>query len=561
MRTVLAGILLLLALQRSLSALDAESVFHNPVDILYVTPNAGSIRIRTKRGSIGQATLILGTRSIRMNIGYRNKDFEYYIARLNEFDSTLSYSFIVSLGGDSLRVPAEGSFLPAVPAMKTPAWAAGKTYYYINVDGFHNGDTTNDPVGTKDWNATPEDWSPYGGDLEGVVRKINYLDSLGADIIMLSPIFTAKSNHKLNPSDYATIDPAYGDTIDLKRLVDAIHNLRKKIVLSIVFSHTGDNFPAFIDIVAKQGASRYADWYRIQSMPSDQRGFKYRAWRSDVRFPLLNLRNPQLQNYLIGFIDYWARFGLDGFYIGEADEIDNDFMVRLHEHVKTTYPDLLLISSDYRSPREGISDGCHDREFTRTLIDYFVTDEMTTAQFDSAINYVLFFIPPQRNQTNLVGLCDYSKRIGSIVDDDLLELMFAFIFTYCGSPLLLFGDEIGMHECTLLNWGSFPWNSSQQDRALLNKIRALIRIRRDNRELMGQHFYTLYVDDVKNVYAYDRGGIITVLNCNPAQVFVELPAWDGSYVDLMSRERYTAYSQTLKLSVEAISYRILKREL
>jgi cyclomaltodextrinase len=561
MRKKVTGIFLLLLLQQSVSAIDPETVFHDPTDILYVNPQAGDIRIRTKKGNIEQAFVIIGTQAIKMNIGYRDKNSEYYIAKLNAFDSTLSYRFLVRQMADSLLIPAGGNFRPAVTAMRAPTWAAGKTYYYINVDGFHNGDETNDPKEKEEWGAPPEDWSPYGGDLKGILQKIDYLDSLGPDIIMLSPIFTASSNHKLNPGDYATIDRAYGDTNDLRNLADAIHNLRKKVVLSIVLSHTGEDFPAFADIVAKQGASRYADWYRIQLAPSDLAGFKYRAWRSDVRFPLLNLRNRQLQNYLIGFIDYWARFGLDGFYIGEHEEIDNDFMSRLCEQVRTKYPNLLVISSNYRSRREGGSDGCYDREFTRKLIDYFVNNTITTAEFDSTINQMLFFTPPQTNCTNLVGLFDYSKRIGSIVDADLVELMYAFIFTFCGSPLVLFGDEIGMHECAPLNWGSFPWNTDNQNRAFSGKIRTLMRIRRENRELMSRHFYTLYVDDVKKVYAYDRGGIIAVLNCNPGQVFVELPAWDGSYVDLMNREKYTAYSQTLKLSVEPLSYRILKREI
>ncbi|UCD18736.1 MAG: alpha amylase C-terminal domain-containing protein [candidate division WOR-3 bacterium] len=559
MRPVLAGILMLLTLQRSAHAVDAQDIFHDPADLLYANPQAGSIRLRTKKGTVGQAMLILGTRSFGMHLGYSDREYEYYIVRLNAFDSTLSYRFLVRFGTDSLVHPAEGNFRPTVESIMTPSWAAGKTYYYVNVDGFNNGDTRNDPDEKKDWNTGPEDWTPYGGDLRGIIQKIGYLDSLGPDIIMLSPIFTANSNHKFNPRDYATIDPAFGDTNDLRRLVDAIHAVRKRVVLSIVFSHTGDDFPAFTDIVAKQRASRFIDWYRIQSMDPDERGFTYRAWRSDLRFPLLNLSNQQLQNYLTGFIDYWVRFGFDGLYIGEQDEIDNDFMTRLHNYMQVRYPNILLITSDYRSRREGISDCCFDRAFISTLIDYFVNNEITTAEFDSTINYMYFYVPEQRNQSNLIGLFDYSKRIRSIVDDDLLELMYAFIFTCQCSPILLSGDEMGMRDCAFLNWGSFPWNIGRQDRALWNRIRTLMKIRRENPELTGQHFYTLYIDDIKKVYAYDRGGIIVVLNCNPAQVFVELPAWDGSYVDLINREKYTAYSQILKLSVEPMSYRILKR--
>lgn len=548
-------------MQQSAGTIPPEALFHDPGDILYANPQIGELRLRAARRSIEQAFAVSGTRSVKMDIGYRDRDFEYFVASIGVFDSTLVYKFIVTRGSDTLTVPDEDYYRPLVRTMKIPEWAAGRTYYYITVDGFANGDAQNDPERTNEWGKPPRNWLPYGGDLKGIIERHAYLDSLGPDIIVLSPIFTAASNHRLNPRDYATIDAAYGDTNDLKRLIEEVHGRRKKIVLHMVITHTGNDFPAFVDITSKQGASPYADWYRILSMPSQPGGFKYRAWRSDTRFPLLNLRNRQLQDYLIDFIDHWARFEFDGFYFGESGEIDGIFMDRLYARLKAKYPDLLIVSTDRRLPRAMGADAGHDREFTRHLTAYFVDNTLTTAAFDSIINRMLFFNPAQVNRVNLIGLYDHDRRIGSGVDDRVLELMHAFVFTFCGSPMLLCGDEVGMETSAPLNWGSFPWNAREQNRRLLHRIRELIRLRRENRQLAGRHFFTLYTDDIKKVYAYDRGGLITVLNCNPAQVFVELPAWDGTYLDLTSGEKYIAYAQTLKLSVDALSYRILKREI
>jgi glycosidase len=331
--------------------------------------------------------------------------------------------------------------------------------------------------------------------------------------------------------------------------------------LNVVFTHTGVDFPAFSDIVANGNLSRYVDWYRIRTLPKDTLNMTYNSWRADPRFPLLNLRNRPLQNYLIGFMDYWAHFGFDGFYIGEHEEIDADFMKTLYDHVKEKYPQISIITSDCRAPTVLNSDGCLNRKFSRAMTDYFVNSTISTAAFDSILHNMLFFRPPQINCASLVGFYDHATRIGAIAPPDLLEVMYAFIFTFCGSPLVMNGDEIGMTECAPLNWGSFNWDTEQQNRALLQVIRDLIRIRRENPEISSRHFFTLYIDDVKKVYAYDRGGLIVVLNSGSGQSFVELPAWDGTYIDLMNGDKYMAFSQKLKLSVDPVSFRILKREI
>lgn len=546
-------------MQQTAGAIPPEALFHDPRDIFYANPPIGELRLRAAQGAIEQAFAVSGTRSVKMDIGYRDRDFEYFVASIGAFDSTLVYKFIVTRGSDTLSIPAQGGFRPLGLIIRIPEWAAGRTYYYVNIDGFANGDPLNDPKPKQDWGKPPQNWLPYGGDLEGIIQRRAYLDSLGPDILILSPIFTAASGHKLNPRDYAAIDPAYGDTNDLKRLIGTIHAAGRKIVLHVVITHTADDFPAFADVKSKQGASAYADWYRVLSTPAPPAGFKYRAWRSDPRFPLLNLRNRPLQDYMIEAIDYWAHFGFDGFYFGEHDEIDSTFMARLYAHLKARDPEFLVITTDPRLPRQGRADAVYDYDLTELLIAYFTDTTLSTAAFDSIINHRLFFNPAQINRANLIGLRRHDRRIGSEADARMVELMYAFAFTCCGSPLILAGDEVGQRASAPLNWASFPWDPTKQDHRLFRRVREFARIRRENRNLAGRHFYTLFIDDIRKVYAYDRGGMITVLNCSPTQVFVDLPAWDGTYVDLMSGEKYVAYAQTLKLSVEPRSYRILKR--
>jgi glycosidase len=541
-------------------AIDPDSMFHSPGDVFYVNSQAGEIRLSASRNYIGETYLVTGARRVPMNIGYQDGNFDYFVAHLAPFDTTFTYNFLVLDGSDSLRIPAEGSYRAAAPILQVPNWAAGKSYYLIHVDGFNNGDLLNDPDDRIAWTDKPVRGSAYGGDLAGIFQKIDYLTALDPDIILLSPILEASSNHKLDPSDYARIDPAYGDTSNLKQLISAVHGIDKKIVLSIVLTHTGVDFPAFADISTHGNLSNYIDWYQISSLPTDSVGMKYTAWLGDSSFPLLNLRNQQLRDYVIGYLEYWAHFGFDGFYIGEHEEIDAGFMAALYRHMKDRYPEIIILNSDCRLQTVLHSDGCMNRVLSRAAIEYFVNNTISTATFDSIIHNALFFKPPQINCASMISFYDYTRRIGMIADQDLLEVMYAFIFTFCGSPLIVYGDEIGSTEYAPLNWGSFDWSGAQHNAELAGTIRKLMRIRKENPEISSPHLFTLYIDDVKKVYAYDRGGLIVILNSGPSASFVELPAWDGTYTDLLEGTKYTAFSQRLKLSADPLSFRILKRE-
>ena len=107
--------------------------------------------------------------------------------------------------------------------------------------------------------------------------------------------------------------------MNLKNLINEVHKRNRKIILSVIFTHTGIDFPAFVDVVKKGKESKYIEWYFIKSTPITTSPLNYECWRSNSRFPKLNLRNPQVANYLIGFLEYWKHFGFDGFYIGEDD--------------------------------------------------------------------------------------------------------------------------------------------------------------------------------------------------------------------------------------------------
>lgn len=551
--------ILLLLLPQLNNAISPSDITHNTGSIFYVNPATGEVRLKVKRGAVSNASVIMNGAPHHMKSTYSDANHEYFVATFDAFDTTATYRFVVRHNEDSLLLPAVGDFTSRVPLFTPPTWAVGKIYYSLFVDGFYNADKTNDPEQIRDWDKMPKNWDSYGGDLKGVIEKFAYIESLAPDIILLEPIFKASSNHKYNSSDFAMIDPHFGDTIDIRNLINKAHENNMKIVLSVIFSHSGLDFPTFIDIETNGALSKYLDWYLVSTTPLRKSPPNYECWHNDYRFPKLNLNNPQVMNYLIGYLGYWKRFGFDGFYIGESENLSAGFIKTLRTHMKTRYPDILIIGSDKRLLTGEAFDGCSNAGLTDLLVNYFVKQKIATSEFDRRLQQMLFFSPPQCNGVNLIKLSTCHKR--NVPGADIMRNLYAFIFTCVGSPVIMYGEEIALSSYAELNLGSFPWSVSKQNRNFLKEIKKLIEIHKTNPEIAGNKFFTLYVNDITKVYAYDRGGFIVVLNSGDKQSFVSLPAWDGNYTDLVSGEKLTAFSQNLRLSISPKSYRILKREI
>src|SRR4030042_1153179 len=541
-----------------LLSINPQDLTHSPNNILYVNPAAGEIRLRVKMNTVDKATLILKKNVIAMQSAFSDGGYDYFLATTTPFDSTAGYFFVLKYGNDTLIYPAGETLYARVPYYTTPEWAKGISYYSIFLDGFYNGLSDNDRPPSQAWESSPKPWHSYGGDLRGLITKIPYLDSLNIDAVIIQPITLASSNHKYNAREYSLVDSAFGDTLVLKDAINQLHNRDIKVLMSLVFTHTGNDFAAFNDVITNQLESRYANWYLVDSWPIKTSPPSYQCWLNDHRFPRLNLANSQVINYAIGYVEYWRHFGFDGFYIGENESIDPLFAKMLRNYVKPKAQNILLIGSDDRVVSGYGFDGVRNKNLTNLLRNFFIDRKLSVSEFDLSYRRLLFFKPPQVNTINLISVSDFSGRFWKDDHDDLVRLMFAFIFTSVGSPVLFYGDEVGYRKAVFLNPGSFPWDANNQDRILYYDIQSLIEIRRNNPQLRSSNFYPLYVNDINRVYAYDRGGIIIALNCDNNPSYIELPAWNGTYIDLINGEKIFVSLQKLRITVEARSFRILK---
>lgn len=260
-----------------------------PVDM-----NTLTLRLRAAKNDLKEVKVIYGSRYPRdgkvpskvknMDLVARDDLYDYFTATITMKDNRFRYYFYLN-DGKEVYWYSEKGFSNTRPRpsvgygvyfqypvinkgniFSTPEWVQDAVFYQIFPDRFHNGNPANDPAGVKPWGGKPESDSFFGGDLEGIIKKLDYLKDLGVNALYLTPIFTSTSNHKYNIDDYYEIDPAFGDKKILKELVEKAHQRGIRIVLDAVFNHSGFYFFAFQDVLEKGTESKYWDWFFIERL-------------------------------------------------------------------------------------------------------------------------------------------------------------------------------------------------------------------------------------------------------------------------------------------------------
>ena len=207
----------------------------------------------------------------------------------------------------------------------------------------------------------------FGGNLNGICKKLGYLKKLGVSVIYLNPIFKAYSNHRYDTADYMKIDEMLGSEQDFKNLCKKAHRLGIKIILDGVFSHTGIKSRYFESAVSNPD-SPYREWFDFKSYPDD-----YTSWWGIKTLPCTNEMNKSFRDYIIGgedsVIAHWLNAGADGFRLDVADELPDEFIKELRTRMKEIKPDSLLIGEVWEDASNKISYGQRRRYFTDGELD------------------------------------------------------------------------------------------------------------------------------------------------------------------------------------------------
>lgn len=360
--------------------------------------------------------------------------------------------------GSYFKVP----YLHRIDMDVTPDWVKHTVWYQIFPERFANGDKNNDPANVKPWRPSdhPGRQDYYGGDLQGIINHLDYLQKLGVNGLYFCPIFKAASNHKYDTIDYLQVDPEFGDKKLFAKLVNEAHRRHMRIMLDAVFNHLGDQSMQWQDVVKNGPKSRYAGWFHINHFPVAQyhdpsKGEgkpEYDTFAFERHMPKLNTANPEVQDFLLEIATYWVKyFDIDAWRLDVANEIDHHFWRRLHNAVTAIKPDFYIVGEIWHSARPWLNGdeftGVMNYPYTLQIEDHFFKHRLTAKALTEHLTDQLMLYRDNTDQAmmNMLDSHDTARILTLAKGDQALALQaLTFMFTQTGSPCIYYGTEMGM---------------------------------------------------------------------------------------------------------------------
>lgn len=475
-----------------------------------------------------------------------------------------------------------------VKQVVTPDWVSHAVFYQIFPDRFARSFRIKHPKGLhfKPWGSDPAEQGYQGGDLLGIVDKLDYIQDLGITALSLNPIFASAANHRYQTFDYMQVDPLLGGNAALRELIDAVHQRGMKIVLDGVFNHASRGFWPFHHILENGANSPYIDWFIIEDWPlrpynnDENNPPNYHSWWSHPPMPKLNTDNEGVREYIFDVAKYWLEFGSDGWRLDVPSEIDDDsFWQEFRNVVKSTNPDAYIVGEIWTEATRWLQgdqfDAVMNYPIALAAIPFFAaktvqsTDknehykfkasnaETFTKALDKALNLYDWNITI--SQLNLMSGHD-TPRLRWIVDDDLSAMKLCMVLLMCvpGAPCIYYGDEIGMTGaddpyCR----AAFPWDDkSQWSTGLLQFYKDVIALRKNHAVLQTGRFEHLLTE--KEVYVFKRQlgdeEAIVALNAGKSDTKIKLSEQKHSWQAIWPLSQNTDFSSkndVLSLTVPA----------
>lgn len=426
---------------------------------------------------------------------------------------------------------------------ETPDWVNHTVWYQIFPDRFCNGNPNRDPAMVKPWKKGPVTNSEcYGGDLEGIIEKLDYLAGLGINGIYLTPIFTSPSVHKYDTTDYQRIDPAFGDKDVFRKLVKEAHKRGIRIMIDGVFNHCGKQFVLWRDVLKRGPKSPYYHWFMINQWPFDQQDYstrdgKYYSFAFYGNMPKLNTNNDEVIAYFAEVCEHWIReFDVDGLRFDVANEVSHKFCRTLRTRLKRLKPDIYLLGEIWHNAEEWLHGDEYDAVMNYPLMssinDFWVDCGLTGRDFEHMVNRSYTMYMQQNNDVlfNLLDSHDTDRLFTrNHCDEDTFFQQLAVLFTMPGSPCIFYGTEIGMEgghdpDCRRC----MPWDEIESGRwdGRIEIVRRLIRLRRENSCFRSLYFHFPAQQENPRVIEYvkltaDGEKICVYLNCSDKEEKIE----------------------------------------
>jgi len=369
----------------------------------------------------------------------------------------------------------------------------------------------------KVWSHEIDFW---GGDLQSLRGKLDYIQGLGADVLYLNPIDLAYTNHKYDTLDYRAVSPEYGTRDDARALARDVHARGMKIVLDGVFNHMGRNSLVFRQ-AESDPKSAQRDWFVF----GPQYAGGARAWALAENLPELNLENPAVREDLFSGRDSvvrgWLRDGVDGWRLDVAFDIGFQYLGELTRSAHDEKPGSLVVGEIANFPKEWFPSVDGLIHFTlRHVILGVASGRLDAATGQQMIARIVQDADYEHILKSWVYLDNHdTPRLATALPDPRARRLAQVLqFTLPGSPNLYYGTELDM------TGGDDPemrapmrWDLVRADNATLTWNRRLIALHKDNRALRIGNYRAITASKFMGFERYtDRAADTIVVLLNPA---------------------------------------------
>ncbi len=439
-----------------------------------------------------------------------------------------------------------------------PDWVYGSVMYQVFPERFANGRSEINPENTVEWGSVPTRLDFQGGDLYGVIDKLDHIESLGVNILYLNPIFLSGSTHKYDSWDHFKVDPTLGGDDGLRDLISNCHDRNIKVILDCSLNHVHPRHFAFQDIVKNGENSEYKNWFTIFDYPvrlihrphlyantykvgwdGNEEEYKrylektfdetkvpvevrdddgpivepsYKAWWGVPDMPKVNFESKEARQWALDVTKHWIEnFDIDGWRMDVAKELDFSFWKEFRDIAHKANKDTLLISEIFGDTSQWLQgdrfDGTMNYSFREAMTDYFATKRINNKEFaDSLANlYSMYSFEALSSCQNLLSSHDVKRflnRCGN-EEDGILGAIFLQA-TFPGIAGIYYGDEIGLGGADdPFNREPFPWHNEESwNSTILDYTKKLMNIKKSSSIFKYGRFELL--DDNEQFVAFRR---------------------------------------------------------
>lgn len=441
-----------------------------------VSSNEIVLRLRTAKDDIVCAQVMYESKyvigetqqTVDMRKAYTSDLFDFYEVKLTLEDTRLAYVFYVDDGEKKYFFSEDGvtetydftlgfynffqyPYINDVDVMPCVEWMKTAVFYQIFVDRFHMADTKKDTsyINCK-WGDIPHPKTFAGGDLKGIIEKLDYIKSLGCNAVYLTPVFQSVSNHKYDISDYYHVDEQFGSNEDLKELVKTAHEKGMRIVLDAVFNHCSEKMAEFQDVVKNGSKSPYFDWFVVWGDKINEKKDNYETFAACEYMPKLNTSNPKVQQFLINIgTHYLTEYDIDGWRLDVSDEISHYFWRKFREAIKNTKKDAVIIGENWHDANSNLRGDQYDSimnySFTKACLDYFATECKNAQEMAWKLNEILMRNTDTVNtmMMNLLDSHDTHRFFKEVKENRFkMKAALSLLYLFTGAPCIFYGTEI-----------------------------------------------------------------------------------------------------------------------